>query len=205
MGGALASRDATASDSMPWSRRVLRLAPTYAAPVSTSPPPRRWKRGSTSVPDVGRLIYWAHWITPSSAPRRYDTRFFLVAAPPLQSVIADAGEIDGTGETVESAWMRPAELIAAAKRGEMPISNPTLFNLHELQAALVQRGSLEELLKQEAARTVVPVLPKILRDSGISTIVLPWDPDYNSSPGDGIALDSAYHGTLRALPSRMTG
>lgn len=156
-------------------------------------------------PDVSRLVYWAHWITPSSSPRRYDTRFFLVAAPPLQSVTVEAGEIDGTGETVESAWMRPADLIASAQRGEMPISNPTLCNLHELQAAIVQRGSLPELLKQEAARIVVPVLPKMLRESDVLTIILPWDPDYDSSPGEGIALDSAYQGALRALPSRMTG
>lgn len=154
-------------------------------------------------PDVGRLIYWAHWITPSGAPRRYDTRFFVVAAPRSQSVTVDAGEIDGTGESVESAWMPPADLIAAAQRSEMAIANPTLCNLHELQAALVQHGSLDELLKRETARTVVPILPKMVRDSGVSTIVLPWDPDYDSAPGEGVTLDSEYRGALRELPSRI--
>lgn len=154
-------------------------------------------------PDVGRLVYWAHWITPSSAPRRYDTRFFLVAAPPSQSVTVDTGEIDGTGEAVESSWMRPADLIAAARRGDMAIANPTLCNLQELQAALVRHDSLDELLEQEAARTVVAVLPKIIRDNGVATIVLPWDPDYDSSPGEGVALDSEYQGALRELPSRI--
>lgn len=154
-------------------------------------------------PDVGRLIYWAHWITPSSAPRRYDTRFFLVAAPPSQSVTVDTGETEGTGEAVESAWMRPAGLIAAAQRGDMPISNPTLCNLHELQAALVRHGTLDELLKQETARTIVPIVPRMVRNNGITTIVLPWDPDYDSTPGEGIALGSEHRSALRELPSRI--
>lgn len=154
-------------------------------------------------PDVGQLVYWAHWITPSSAPRRYDTRFFLVAAPPSQSVTVDTGETKGTGEAVESAWMCPADLIAAAQRGDMPISNPTLCNLHELQAALVRHGTLPELLKQETARTIVPIVPRMFRDNGVSIILLPWDPHYDSVPGEGVALGSEHQGTLRELPSRI--
>ena len=29
-----------------------------------------------------RLAYWAHWITPLSRPRRFNTRFFLAVMPP---------------------------------------------------------------------------------------------------------------------------
>lgn len=154
-------------------------------------------------PDVGNLVYWAHWITPSSSPRRFDTRFFIVASPPSQSVAADCAETAGTGETVESAWMSPASAIEAAQRGEMPISNPTLCNLHELQAAIICHGTLDELLKQETSRTVVPVLPKMVRENGISTIVLPWDASYASSPGEGVPAGLEYPRALLELPSRV--
>lgn len=148
-------------------------------------------------PDVARLVYWAHWITPSAAPRRFDTRFFLMAAPSSQIVTTD------TRETVESAWMRPADLIAAAQRGEMPISHPTLCNLHDLQAALVRHGSLDALLAGESTRTVTPIAPKILREDGRNIIVMPWDPGYASAPGEGAPPDAEYQGALRDLPSRI--
>ena len=34
---------------------------------------------------VERLVYWAHWITPSIVPRRFDTRFFLAPVPPTNA------------------------------------------------------------------------------------------------------------------------
>lgn len=148
-------------------------------------------------PDVGCLVYWAHWITPSSAPRRFDTRFFIVAAPSSQTVIVD------TRETVEYVWMRPVDLIAAAQRSEMPISHPTLCNLHELQAALVHHGSLNALLAGEAARTVTPIVPKMFREDGRTLIVMPWDAGYASAPGEGAPLGAGYEGPLRDLPSRV--
>lgn len=148
-------------------------------------------------PDVGCLVYWAHWITPSSAPRRFDTRFFIVMAPASQAVTAD------TRETVESAWMRPADLIAAAQRGEMPIAHATLCNLEDLQAALMRHGSLGALLAGEAARIVTPIVPKILREDGRTIIVLPWDASYVDAPGEGVPMDAGYQGALRDLPSRI--
>ncbi len=146
-------------------------------------------------PDIARLVYWAHWVTPSVMPRRFDTRFFIVAAPPAQPVIADSHE------TVETAWLPPAQSIAAAQRGEMPLSHPTLYNLHELAAALQRHGTLSGLLAGEAARPVLPIMPKMLREKGSVTILLPWNPDYADAAGEGVPANIDYPQALRSLPA----
>lgn len=146
-------------------------------------------------PDIARLVYWAHWVTPSIMPRRFDTRFFIVAAPPGQLVIADSHE------TVETAWLPPARLIEAAQRGEMPLSHPTLYNLHELQAVLQRHRTLSHLLASEAARPIVPVMPKMLREKDSTTILLPWNPAYADAAGDGVPVNTVYPQALRSLPA----
>ncbi|MGH8177845.1 MAG: NUDIX hydrolase [Steroidobacter sp.] len=146
--------------------------------------------------DVDRLTYWAHWITPSNAPRRFDTRFFIVLCPPEQTAAID------TIEAVEHAWMTPAELIAAAQENAMPVSHPTLYNLMELDTNLRECGSLDALLLQAGERRIVPVLPKVIRE-GATTMVLPWDAEYPVLPGAQAPAGLQYPTALRALPSRM--
>ncbi|HEY6643506.1 hypothetical protein [Povalibacter sp.] len=146
-------------------------------------------------PDFASLAYWSHWITPSSAPKRFDTRFFIVRAP--QATLASAD----TGETVESLWMQPGELLAAAERRQMPISHPTQCNLHDLREALGRYRSLDDLLAGEASRQVTPILPKMFREQDHMTIVMPWDASYDACPGDG--LPNPQSNALHALPSRV--
>ncbi|MGZ6897010.1 MAG: NUDIX hydrolase [Acidimicrobiia bacterium] len=71
------------------------------------------------------LHVFSHWITPPGGPRRYDTWFFLAAAP--------EGEYrhDDT-ELIESAWIQPRAALAAADAGEMELILPTRKNLEAL-------------------------------------------------------------------------
>ncbi len=41
------------------------------------------------------LLPYAHWITPEGMPKRFDTWFFLAAAPPDQAGAHDGKEFDG--------------------------------------------------------------------------------------------------------------
>jgi hypothetical protein len=149
--------------------------------------------------DIDRLTYWAHWITPSTVPRRFDTRFFAIAVPPGQTA-----EID-TIEAVAHAWMRPAALIEAARDGTMPVSQPTLYNLLELDASLRQHGSLAAMLAAEAQRQIVPILPKVVSATAESrSIVMPWDAEYQAIPGEGTPAGMTYPKRLSSLPSRTT-
>lgn len=145
---------------------------------------------------VERLVYWAHWITPSIVPRRFDTRFFLAPVPSDQCAVIDSTE------TVDHAWMTPAALIAATHAGNMPVSHPTLYNLMELDASLQQQGSLQGLLAAESQRRVVAILPKMVHEEQ-TAMVLPWDPFYRNFVGDSVPEHLEYPARLRALPPRM--
>jgi hypothetical protein len=145
---------------------------------------------------VERLVYWAHWITPSIVPRRFDTRFFIAAVPADQRAVIDSTE------TVDHAWMSPGALVAAARDGDMPVSHPTLYNLMELDASLQQHGSLQGLLSAEAQRNVVAILPKMIHEEQ-TAMVLAWDPFYRNFVGESAPEHLEYSSRLRALPPRM--
>ena len=68
---------------------------------------------------VDELRPFGHWITPPGGPRRYDTRFFITTAPPAQEPSHDEHE------TTEHGWHRPADVLAAHRRGELDLILPT--------------------------------------------------------------------------------
>lgn len=148
--------------------------------------------------DAGRLVYWAHWITPSSAPRRFDTRFFALALEPGQAIAAD------TTETTECRWMRPAEAVTLARSGELPLSQPTLYMLMDLLDSQVRNGPLQALLDAEAQRVVPPILPKLLDGAPLNTIVMPWDESYAAAQGENAPGGIEYSSFLLSQPSRLT-
>lgn len=145
---------------------------------------------------VERLVYWAHWITPSVVSRRFDTRFFLAPVPSDQRAVIDSTE------TIDHAWMSPRALVAAAQSGRMPVSHPTLYNLMELDASLQEHSSLQSLLIAEAQRSVVTILPKMIHEEH-TAMVLPWDPFYRNFVGESVPEHLEYPARLRALPPRM--
>lgn len=90
---------------------------------------------------VDDIHYFSHWITPEGPPRRYDTRFFLVAAPEEQEPLHD------DKETVANIWVRPGDALARHKSGELDLILPTIKILEGLSA--YDRSS--ELLAATAA------------------------------------------------------
>jgi NUDIX domain. len=71
------------------------------------------------------LHLFSHWITPEGSPRRYDTWFFVGAAP------AGAYEHDNA-ELVASIWLRPVDALDAAERGDLDLIFPTRKSLEVL-------------------------------------------------------------------------
>src|SRR5712675_2778610 len=75
---------------------------------------------------LDELVPYAHWITPEGMPKRFDTWFFLAAAPPEQ-----AGGHDGK-ESTDSIWVSPREALAGGESGRFKLPFPTTRNLIKL-------------------------------------------------------------------------
>jgi 8-oxo-dGTP pyrophosphatase MutT (NUDIX family) len=99
---------------------------------------------------------WAHWVTPESWPRRYDTRFF-VAALPVGQRTRDVG-----GEADRVAWVRPADALAQHAAGEMALLPPTRETLRELAAL----ESVGQVVAASAGRRIRPILLDDLHAGG---------------------------------------
>ena len=65
--------------------------------------------GLELVPE--ELVYFSHWITPESSPRRFDTRFFMIEDRPGQTA-SHCGV-----ETVDGVWITPAEALRRFEAG----------------------------------------------------------------------------------------
>jgi 8-oxo-dGTP pyrophosphatase MutT (NUDIX family) len=147
--------------------------------------------------DIEHLIYWAHWITPSIAPKRFDTRFFLARLPPGQVATIDAIE------ATEMTWMTPAAALTAAHDGAMALAPPTLYSLMELDASVRRHVALDAIFSAETRRDIVPVMPKIAA-SNRRVIVMPWDAEYHDLPGVGVSREISYPQRFLALSSRIS-
>jgi 8-oxo-dGTP pyrophosphatase MutT (NUDIX family) len=118
-----------------------------------------------SVP-CGELRYFAHWITPSTLPKRWSTRFFLAPMPARQEVRPDGNEI------TDHCWATAGEAIASAKSGEREIPFPTLRTIE----ALAGKKSVAAMVRWAARRQAagIPAIqPEIRADDGKRRIFMP--------------------------------
>jgi 8-oxo-dGTP pyrophosphatase MutT (NUDIX family) len=123
---------------------------------------------------VDQIHYFSHWITPVGPTRRYDTRFFVTAAPPEQVPLHD------DRETIANTWISPQDALDRHAKGEFEIIFPTIKNLE----AIARFDRSADLLAAAAAIEDVPtILPRIAADSdghGVR-ILLPGDPGYDEA------------------------
>ncbi|MEY2467924.1 MAG: hypothetical protein QOF21_622 [Actinomycetota bacterium] len=116
------------------------------------------------------IYYFAHWITPVGPSRRYDTRFFVAAAPPNQRPVHD------DRETIDTIWIRPSDALERQRNHELDLIFPTIRNLE----AIGRFDTAADLLAAAAAiDDVVTVLPKVVSGDTGMRIVLPGDPGYD--------------------------
>jgi len=76
--------------------------------------------------DLDRLFWFAHWVTPRTSPKRFDTQFFVTQLPVGQCPKAFSKEVE------QELWIGPGEALSRWKKGEMKMIPPTLASLDRL-------------------------------------------------------------------------
>jgi 8-oxo-dGTP pyrophosphatase MutT (NUDIX family) len=118
------------------------------------------------------LVHFAHWVTPPLMPKRFDTHFYLVAAPADQIAVHDGSE------SVDSVWADPLQTIAAANAREVTLVFATRMNLNKLAAS----NTAEQAFETARQTPVVRVMPKLLSfEDGIRKLEIPADAGYGGT------------------------
>lgn len=116
--------------------------------------------------DVGALELMARWVTPLAEERRFDTRFYVLAAPEGQSGKHDAHE------TTASFWGKPQEILDAWANDELFLAPPTLQTVQLLASA----SDIEHARVIARAHPLEPICPFFAMDGECMVLALPGDP-----------------------------
>lgn len=116
------------------------------------------------------LVPYAHWITPRHQSKRFDTHFFLAAAPADQLAAHDGSE------SVDSVWITAAAALAGKESGQFKLIFPTFLNLKKLGRFATAR----EALTVTGRTKVVTVMPELMQRNanGTRQMRLPPEADY---------------------------
>lgn len=118
---------------------------------------------------AGAFVPWSRWITPVEVKVRFDTHFFVAAAP------ADARAVCDGSECVDLKWITPSDALSASERGALMLVFPTIKHLEQL----AELGSAVEALEAARKREVVPILPRVVVRDESAHVLLPGEPGYD--------------------------
>jgi 8-oxo-dGTP pyrophosphatase MutT (NUDIX family) len=113
---------------------------------------------------------YAHWITPTFAPKRFDTWFFLAEAPQDQVALHDGSE------STDSVWIGAQQAIDEAKAGRRTLVHATQKNLE----LLAEGGTVAGAIEQAKKRTIVTVQPWVEARDGKRYLHIPEGAGYRN-------------------------
>lgn len=124
------------------------------------------------VPATDLLVHYAHWITPETQKKRYDTHFYLAEAPAEHLAVHDGWE------AVESIWITPERALADTDAGKYKLVFATALNLKKL----ARSRTVREALDAARASTIVTVQPKGTKlEDGRRQMRIPAEADYDGT------------------------
>ena len=133
-----------------------------------APPFAEFLRQHDLQADCAALSFYAHWITPEMMPKRFDTHFFIAAAPAGQAGLHDGREM------VDSIWLRPKDAIKDGEEGRRQVIFPTRMNL----ALIADCESVAQAMEETRQRKVVTVLPKMDTSGSEPVLRIPAEAGY---------------------------
>jgi len=113
---------------------------------------------------------YAHWITPTFVPKRFDTWFFLAEAPEDQIALHDGSE------STDSVWIGPQEAIEEAKAGKRTLVHATTKNLELLAEGKTVAGAISAA----STRKIVTVQPWVEVKDGKKFLHIPEGAGYRN-------------------------
>jgi len=120
------------------------------------------------LPAGTALESFSRWITPAQVKIRFDTWFYVAAAPEEAEPTPD-GE-----ECVDARWVAPGDALEAYSHDALTLVFPTIKHLEQL----AEFESVGAALDDARARKVMPVEPRVLEEGGVARVVLPGEPGY---------------------------
>ncbi len=114
------------------------------------------------------LVPWTRWITPfkpSVMNKRFDTRFFLAAAPEGQIAVHD------NIEATESAWLSPRRALEDYWAGQIDLAPPQIMSLVNLN----HYNYVAQAMQAARLRPPPTIQPEPFDDEGTRTICYPGD------------------------------
>jgi 8-oxo-dGTP pyrophosphatase MutT (NUDIX family) len=114
------------------------------------------------------VVPFAHWITPASRPKRFDTWFFLAAAPADQVAAHDGHE------ATDTVWVRPADVLAKADAEAVKLVFVTRMNIIKLGRS----RTVAEAIAAAASSSIVAVTPEVVQTADGPAFQIPEAADY---------------------------
>ena len=120
------------------------------------------------VLDTDALLPWSRWITPRQSvmmTKRFDTRFFLAAAPANQTAQHD------DFETTETLWLTPRDALAEYEAGKIQLAPPQIMGLCHLAPFVTVAQARADALSRKP-----PLIePEPFEENGVRVLCYPGD------------------------------
>ncbi len=121
--------------------------------------------------DTDALAPWSRWITPrrpSVMNKRFDTRFFLAAAPPAQQTQIDDFEV------TEARWLTPRAALQQYRAHEIDMAPPQIVSLLHL----MQYRHVAHAMADARSRTPPLIEPQPIETAETRVLCYPGDADH---------------------------